>query len=76
MSNWLQQQDLVATIVLVGYLMVAIFNPLVILLYLVAALRARLSLVPAWLVIANFIFLFLQLAYIVYINGIHKKLPL
>jgi hypothetical protein len=76
MSNWLQQQDMVATIVLVGYFMVAIFNPLVILLYLVAAVRRRLSSVPAWLVIANFIFLFLQLAYVLYINGVHKKLPL
>lgn len=71
--SFLQEQALVSTIVIIGYaLSVFLFTPLVNILYLVfLVLRRKLfALVPKWLVITNFIFLLLQLAYIIlFLNG-------
>lgn len=66
-------QALVSTIVIIGYaLSVFLFTPLVNILYLVfLVLRKKLfALVPKWLIITNFIFLLLQIAYIIlFLNG-------
>ena len=59
----------VSTAVIVGYFLVALFNPLVNLIYLVLLIRKKLFIsLPRWLVIANFIFLLLQLQYILFLN--------
>ncbi|RYY90206.1 MAG: hypothetical protein EOO15_03485 [Chitinophagaceae bacterium] len=65
-----KDEAVASTIVISGYALAAIFNPLVNLIYLVLLLRRRLvATVPRWLALANFIFLLLQIQYILFING-------
>jgi hypothetical protein len=69
-SNWLPNQDLSGTIVIIGFFLVALFNPLVNLCYLVLFLfRKKITLyIPVWLITANILFLVMQLFYILYLN--------
>ena len=65
--NFLPDDSFTPVIVIIGYaLAVFVFTPLVNLCYITAiALRKRLfDTVPQWLVITNFIFLILQIIYI------------
>src|SRR5436309_3190234 len=67
-KNFIGEEQVVSTIVIIGYfLAVFIFNPLVIILYLaILALRRRLfDAIPRWLVLTNFVFLLLQIIYII-----------
>jgi hypothetical protein len=60
----------VSTIGITGYLLVALFNPLVNIIYLTLLIRRKLfDNLPRWLVLSNFIFLLLQLQYILFLNG-------
>ena len=60
----------VSTIGITGYFLVALFNPLVNLIYLFLLFRKKLFIsLPRWLVLSNFIFLLLQLQYILFLNG-------
>src|SRR5215212_12223997 len=72
-SSFLQDQVIVSTIVIIGYVLsVFIFNPLsnVINLAVLLFRRKLFDVVPAWLVISNFIFLILQILYIIlFLNG-------
>jgi hypothetical protein len=64
-------RDLVSFIGIIGYGLVALFNPLVNLLYGVLLMRRRLAItVPRWLALTNFIFLLLQIQYILFLNGV------
>jgi hypothetical protein len=69
---WTYASDfaLVSTIVIIGYFLALIFSPLVNLSYLILLIRRKkiTAVVPQWLVIANFIFLLLQLQYILFLN--------
>jgi hypothetical protein len=71
--RFLEDQVLVSTVVIIGYaLAVFVFTPLVNILYFVfSVLRKKLfDIVPSWMVITNFIFLLLQIAYIIFfLNG-------
>jgi hypothetical protein len=68
-KNFIGDQAVVSTIGIIGYFLAVILNPLVNLLYLVFLLRKKLyKAVPRWLVLANFIFLVLQLQYILFLN--------
>ena len=69
-KNVIDQQVIVSTIGVIGYVLAIIFNPIVNLIYLILLLfkRSKLFLVPRWLMIANFVFLLLQLQYIFFIN--------
>ncbi|MCW3073835.1 MAG: hypothetical protein JWP69_904 [Flaviaesturariibacter sp.] len=59
----------ISTIGIVGYFLVALFNPLVNLIYLVLLIRKKLfDGLPRWLVISNFVFLLLQLQYLLFLN--------
>jgi hypothetical protein len=72
--NYVHDPAAVSTIVVIGYfLAVAIFNPLVNIIYLVMLLRKTnpAAVVPLWLVLTNFIFLLLQLQYMLFLNIIH-----
>jgi hypothetical protein len=64
----LRDEAMVSTIVIAGYFLVALFNPLVNIVYLVLLLRKKLAQLPRWLVVANFIFLLLQIQYIFFLN--------
>ena len=72
-SSFLQDQALISTIVIMGYfLSVLVFNPIANIVCLVVLLfrKELFDIVPAWLVIANFIFLILQVLYIIlFLNG-------
>ncbi|HEU4634056.1 MAG TPA: hypothetical protein VFS22_08735 [Flavisolibacter sp.] len=70
LGNWLTNQDLTATIAIIGYAMVVLFNPLVNLCYLVLfILRKKFwAVVPSWLITANILFLVMQIFYILYLN--------
>ncbi|RYY39881.1 MAG: hypothetical protein EOO08_08275 [Chitinophagaceae bacterium] len=65
-----KDEAVTGTIVVAGYALAALFNPLVNGIYLVLLLRKRLlANVPRWLALSNFVFLLLQVQYILFING-------
>jgi hypothetical protein len=70
---FLEEQVIVSTVVIIGYaLAVFFFTPLVATLCLACLLLKKkiFDVVPKWLVITNFIFLFLQILYIIlFLNG-------
>ncbi len=71
LGRWFQNMDAEATIIIIGYFMVALINPAANLCYfvLLGINRSKLLIVPIWLLIANFIFLLLQIFYILHLNG-------
>lgn len=69
--NIIGDERIASTVIIIGYIFaVFIFNPVVNLSYGLVLLRRRalFSSVPRWLVLANFIFLLLQLQYILFLN--------
>ena len=67
-NSFLEDQAVVSTIVIIGYaLAVFIFTPMVNMLYFAfLVLRKKLfDIVPKWLVFTNFIFLLLQILYVI-----------
>ena len=72
-NRFLEDQAIVSTVVIIGYaLAVFVFTPLVSILYLVLfLLRKKLfDVVPKWLVLTNFVFLLLEITYILlFLNG-------
>ena len=73
LSNWIRDEQLVSTIVVIGYVMGFLLNPVTNLCYAFTGIIARkkLTIVPAWLIVANVLFLVIDAFYILYING-HK----
>lgn len=69
-TNWIKNQDLEGTIVIIGYLMVALLSPLVNLCYLILfVFRKKFwEVVPSWLITANVLFFIMQIFYILYLN--------
>lgn len=69
-SKWVKNEDLSSTIIISGYMLSVIFNPIVNLSYLVIfwAKRNSLSVIPAWLIVMNILFLMLQLVYLLFLN--------
>jgi len=59
-----------STIAIIGYLLAALFNPLVNFSYLVLVLIGKKfwTIIPSWLIIANIVFLIMQFIYILYLN--------
>jgi hypothetical protein len=70
LTDWIRNADITATIALLGYFLVVLFNPLVNILYLLLfLLRKKIrNTVPAWLITANVMFLLMQIFYILYLN--------
>ena len=69
--NFISDQVTISTILILGYfLAVFIFNPLVNICYLFNLIKKpkKDQTVPLWLRIANFIFLLLQIQYILFLN--------
>lgn len=71
--SFLQDQAIISTIVIIGYfLSVLVFSPVanIICLIVLISRKKLFDIVPGWLVIANFIFLVLQVLYIIlFLNG-------
>ena len=76
-SNWINNPDIISFIMLLGFMLAFLFNPLINLCYLLlAVLRRRYwDAIPHWLITANIFFLLLQVFYILYLNdtGNHKQ---
>lgn len=70
LTNWIQQPDLEASILITGYFMAALFNPIVNFCYLLVFFvrRRALANLPSWLMTANILFLVMQFFYILYLN--------
>ena len=70
MTRWIRNEDLTQMIVMIGYVMGFIINPFIVITYLVLFFvsRKKLSVVPAWLLTANVLFLVIQILYIFYLN--------
>lgn len=70
LCDWLSNGDLSSTIFVLGYFLALVLNPLANLCYLAALLLRKKpgSFVPRWLSIANLVFLFLQIAYILFFH--------
>ncbi|HEY0057707.1 MAG TPA: hypothetical protein VGB56_01145 [Flavisolibacter sp.] len=69
-SNWINNLDIISIVLLAGYVLALLFNPLVNLCYFVLALLRRRfwDVVPHWLITANIFFLLMQVFYILYLN--------
>ena len=59
-----------STIIIIGYVFAILVNPLVNIFYLFMLIRKKpvFQKLPKWLVLANFIFLLLQLQYLLFLN--------
>jgi len=71
LTRWFQNEDAEATIIIIGYFMAAIINPVanISCLFLLVYRKSSLDVVPRWLLLSNFVFLILQLIYLLYLNG-------
>ncbi len=60
----------ISTIIIIGYVFAVLVNPLVNIFYLFMLIRKKplLRRLPKWLVLSNFIFLLLQLQYLLFLN--------
>jgi hypothetical protein len=71
LGRWFRNQDAEATTIIIGYFMSALLNPAAVISYLLFFLlnKSRLQVVPKWLIIANSIFLILQIFYLTKLNA-------
>jgi hypothetical protein len=71
LTKWIHDEQLTSTILIIGYVMGFILNPLANFSYLVFGIFSRKSLiiVPSWLIVANVLFLVIDAFYILYINS-------
>ncbi|HUM67032.1 MAG TPA: hypothetical protein PLV32_14330 [Chitinophagaceae bacterium] len=71
--DWAQDDAITSTIITIGYVMGLLLVPVVNLCYLVVLfVRRRLTVyVPLWLVLANILFLFILISYIIFLNDPH-----
>lgn len=69
-SNWLHDPDFISTVLIIGWVFVFIFNPVVNVFYLIFfVLRNKiLKTIPVWLITANIFFLLIQLIFILFLN--------
>jgi len=70
LTNWVHNQDVAATIAIIGYVLVVLFNPLVNICYFILfIIRKKFwTIVPSWLIASNILFLIMQIFYILYLN--------
>jgi len=67
-AGWVKDDTLVSNIITIGVFMGMIVVPSTNLSYLVVKLWGKKSGVPAWLTVANILFLFVMIIYIFYLN--------
>ena len=69
-TNWLSNHDIKAYIIIIGWVLSAIFNPVVVFIYLILfwVKRKTLAVVPVWMIVMNILFLFLQLVFLLLMN--------
>ena len=71
LSNWIKNEDAISLMVLIGYVMGFLINPITIICYLIVFIRSRakLKLIPSWLLTANIIFFVLQVFYFIFFQN-------
>ena len=71
LTQWINDEQLTSTILIIGYVMGFVLNPLANFSYLVFGIFSRKSLIiiPSWLIVANVLFLVIDAFYILYINA-------
>jgi hypothetical protein len=71
LSSWVRDPDVTDYIITIGFVMGFVINPVTNLCYFFTALisRKKLTIVPAWLIVANILFLVIDAFYILYINS-------
>ena len=71
LTKWIRDEQLTSTILIIGYAIGFILNPLANFSYLLFGIFSRRSLIiiPAWLIVANVLFLVIDAFYILYINS-------
>lgn len=69
-TNWLSNHDIKAYIIIIGWVLSAIFNPIIVFIYLILfwVNRKKLAVVPVWMIVMNILFLFLQLIFLLLMN--------
>ena len=69
-TRWLRNNDLEATVIILGYVMVVVLNPFVVfwtgIVYVTK--QEKLVIIPNYLMLANLVFLLLQIIYVIYLN--------
>ena len=70
LSNWIGNEQIKSTIVMLGYIIGIPLNLIVNLIYLFVVLGRKrlLPALPSWLVTANILFLVIQFLYFIYLN--------
>jgi hypothetical protein len=68
LSNWIHNQQLVSTVVIIGYVMGFILNPVLLLCYLIQVLLRKKfwQSIPPWLIFANIILTVILVLYIIF----------
>ncbi|MBI3139581.1 MAG: hypothetical protein HYZ15_13475 [Sphingobacteriales bacterium] len=76
--DWLKDENMVSTVITIGFFLGMIIVPVTLLCYLVTwiARKKPASVVPRWLILANILVFMLLLGYIVYINYLYAQVKL
>lgn len=69
-GNWIHYQDVISIVIIIGWVLVFLFNPLVNLCYLILFLTKKksLAIVPVWLKTSNIFFLIIELIFVAFLN--------
>jgi hypothetical protein len=69
-TSWLDNHDIKSYIIIIGWVLSVVFNPVANICYLFVfwVKRRGLAIVPAWLVVMNILFLILQLIFFLIMN--------
>ena len=69
-TKWLKNEELSSAIIISGFVLSVLFNPLVNVCYLVIfwVKRKSLAIIPAWLMVMNILFIILQLVFLLMLN--------
>lgn len=70
--DWSANNMVVSTILIIGYLLAIIINPITNIIYFIVSITGKKHPVPGWLVTMNVLFLIMQLVYIILINPMQK----
>jgi len=68
--NFISDQNLSSYIIIIGFVLAILFNPIANLCYITLYFinKKTLSIVPGWLVVVNILFLFLQVIFLLLMN--------
>ena len=68
--NFISDPELSSYIIIIGFVLSMLFNPIVNLCYLALYFikRKSLSVIPGWLIVLNILFLILQLIFLLFLN--------